>query len=628
MLLEYVTVCRTLPTHGIHIVNTLRKEAATLPAPQSQPSRLTIADAERILATWTDLSPGRAQKMRTALSTAAKALAPGEHRTSAAATVLMDCATLSGLLKAPPATFGMSSGRMQSLCSELRYVLRRLGLHEPNSRGVKLVSAVLQTCVKALPEYRRLAMLDFLRFLDARRIASRAVTIDTLSAYEERCARRTLCSDPAARARHVASTWNWACQRLPSWPGKPLIRPKRTDRYSFPLATYPVAFQQDVDHYTDRLRGQDIEHIFSADVFDEDGRSSRRAQRPLRPASINARRWIIRCAAAALVIKGLKQRQLVGLRDLVHPLSRPEAIIRFFLERRGGRSSPMADRVAQTLYLLARDYCNLPEKHVARIAEWAGRVELPEPTGLTDKNTRRLRALMQTRVRAMLLCFPMELMRRAASPDLKPEAAARLAMYATAMEILLICPMRRGNLAGLRIDRHLHQPDPRKQKFSHIFINPGEVKNETPIHWPLPPESQKLIETYLTRHRHHLADPGNPYLFGAGSKQRSAQYLGEWLSHAVTRETGVEFNVHLARHFAAWNFLRLNPGQYEVVRQVLGHRSLKVTIAHYVGLEADSAARHFDTTVLQDRQAVRKIAAHAFRKGVGGLRTGGRGSAK
>jgi integrase len=153
------------------------------------------------------------------------------------------------------------------------------------------------------------------------------------------------------------------------------------------------------------------------------------------------------------------------------------------------------------------------------------------------------------------------------------------------------------------------------------MLNAGEVKNANAIQWPMPAESARLIETFLTRYRPHLVDPNNPYLFGAGDKQRSAQHLGEWLAGAVTREIGVEFNVHLARHFAAWNFLRENPGQYEVIRQVLGHRNIAITMAHYVGLEADSAAQHFDATVLRDRQAVRKIAAHGFRQGTGSQRT-------
>jgi integrase len=324
---------------------------------------------------------------------------------------------------------------------------------------------------------------------------------------------------------------------------------------------------------------------------------------------------MVRCAAGALVITGVKQQQITSLRDLVYPLDRPEAIIRFFLQRLGnGKTSPMTQRVALTLVLVARDYCCLPEKDVERISGWATLVRLPAQQGLTAKNLRRLRALIQPRARAMLLNFPQELMRRAAAPGLKPCDAARLAMYAVAMEILLICPMRRKNLAELRLDRHLYRPDPRRKRLTHLLIDAGEVKNSNAIQWPVPPESARLIEAFLTHHRPHLVEPGNPYLFGTGDKQRCAQHLGEWLSAAVTEAIGVEFNVHLARHSAAWNFLRENPGQYEVVRQVLGHRSIQVTMAHYVGLEADSAAAHFDATVLRDRHAGRKIAAYAFRQ--------------
>ncbi len=77
---------------------------------------------------------------------------------------------------------------------------------------------------------------------------------------------------------------------------------------------------------------------------------------------------------------------------------------------------------------------------------------------------------------------------------------------------------------------------------------------------------------------------------------------------------GVEFNVHLARHFAAWNFLRMYPGQYEVIRQVLGHSSIDVTMKYYLGLEADSAAKHFDRAILGDRQALKSTARQAYRK--------------
>ena len=580
--------------------------------------RMTLADAHRILATWTDLSPGRAQKMRTALSRAAKALAPNEHPKSAATVVVMDCLSLNRLLQSPPSTFSLSPGRMTSLCSELRYILRRLGRHEPDRRGTSLVSASLQACLEKLPFSRQLAILDFLRFLDDQGIAPGQVDAGTLSAFQQRCSERILCADPPVRAGYAAATWNWACQEVPDWPGMPIKRTGRADHYTLRFETYPASFQQDLNEYTKWLSGPDIEQIFSKDLFSEDSGRPRRKRR-LRPSTIEGRRFILRCAAAALVSKGVDQQSIGGLRDLVTPLKHPQDIIRFYHERGGNETSAMTDRVAQTLHLLARDYCGLPDNEVQALATWAKRVAMPEPTGLTKKNTRRLRVLMQPRVRAMLLCFPAEFMRRAASPSLKPAVAARLAMYAVAMEILLICPMRRGNLAGLRLDQHLHQPDPRRRRPTHIIIEADEVKNENAIYWPIPPETAALIETYLMRHRPHLVEPGNPYLFGIGDKQRAALFLGSALAKIITRETGAEFNVHLARHFAAWNFLKQNPGQYEVVRQVLGHRNIKVTMAYYIGLEAAAAAEHFDQTILRDRQSVRTVAARAFRGGSGGL---------
>lgn len=39
-----------------------------------------------------------------------------------------------------------------------------------------------------------------------------------------------------------------------------------------------------------------------------------------------------------------------------------------------------------------------------------------------------------------------------------------------------------------------------------------------------------------------------------------------------------------------------------------------MTIRYYVGLEADSAARHFDATVLGDGHALRMLARQAYRE--------------
>ena len=48
---------------------------------------------------------------------------------------------------------------------------------------------------------------------------------------------------------------------------------------------------------------------------------------------------------------------------------------------------------------------------------------------------------------------------------------------------------------------------------------------------------------------------------------------------------------------AAW-LLMAEPGNYELVRRVLGHKNLETTIRFYVGLESLPALKHYHQTVL------------------------------
>jgi hypothetical protein len=73
------------------------------------------------------------------------------------------------------------------------------------------------------------------------------------------------------------------------------------------------------------------------------------------------------------------------------------------------------------------------------------------------------------------------------------------------------------------------------------------------------------------------------------------------LSSRIEAELGVPVNLHLLRHFAAWLFLKRNPGAYETVRRLLGHRNINTTIKWYAGLEGNAAARQFDAAFLAER---------------------------
>jgi integrase len=144
---------------------------------------------------------------------------------------------------------------------------------------------------------------------------------------------------------------------------------------------------------------------------------------------------------------------------------------------------------------------------------------------------------------------------------------------------------------------------PGRGKNLHIVLEPEEVKNREPLDFPLPPDSVALIERYLSEFRPRLAPPGCTALFpGRGGGSKSLNALRDQICATVHRYTGMRVHVHWFRHAEAKLFLDDNPGSYEVVRRVLGHRSKSTTTTYYTGLETASAVRHFDATILKRRK--------------------------
>ncbi len=56
---------------------------------------------------------------------------------------------------------------------------------------------------------------------------------------------------------------------------------------------------------------------------------------------------------------------------------------------------------------------------------------------------------------------------------------------------------------------------------------------------------------------------------------------------------------HQFRHLAGFLYLRRNPGGHEVVRRLLGHRSISTTVQFYAGMETSAAIAEYERVVLQ-----------------------------
>jgi integrase len=563
-----------------------------------------------------------------------------------AALVPMTCATLGArLYSRPPLAFGFRSRRhFDNTVSLVRTILRDLGQHAPELPPARDLAPAWKALHARLTRDQQKSLIAFMGWCSVHAIAPDSVSPETLGAFEVWSVECIIHRDPHGRARRAASTWNWACRNVPGWPCSRLTRPDMRDRYALPWDAYPESLREDAERFIASLAGAGAEDdlaeaAFTDDEDDQDGTTRRRLRGgPRRPRTLQIRRNCLKISFAALVAGGVAPHSLTSLRDLVQPLERARTVLAFHRrrtwERRqlahgdGGGSSRSGDaaqmplqkvtsgnllNIAETLRQVAHLHCALPEAEVARIAAWVRHVAPRKQLSMSEKNMQRLGALVQPRAYALLLNLPARLMREAAQPNPRPRAAALLAMHAVALEILTICPMRRSNLAALRLDRHLRRARAGAPLHEIFLAGEEEVKNGETIQWPLPPDSAQLIETYLRDHRPHLAAPGNPYLFPSGDGQgvRLAHTLSDALKVVVEREIGVEFNLHLMRHFAVYQFLRAYPGQYEVVRRLLGHRTVATTRAFYAGLEARFAAHRFDDLVRQARHDTRLLAGGA-----------------
>ncbi len=134
------------------------------------------------------------------------------------------------------------------------------------------------------------------------------------------------------------------------------------------------------------------------------------------------------------------------------------------------------------------------------------------------------------------------------------------------------------------------------------MIPAREVKNQEDIEFELPEETVRFLRTYLEDYRPILVDGSNSFLFPSqGGRHKVVSAFSNQIKKHVRDATGLVVNAHLFRHITAKLYLDANPGGYEVVRRVLGHRSMDTTTNFYTGLETAAAARHFDDQILKLR---------------------------
>lgn len=573
-------------------------------SPTDLKPHLSAAEAKLLICNWTDKTAAQRSKMISACNIVAKICGlPIES-------VMMDCAWLNERFYLRPAvTFGMTRRRFADVASSLRDALEGLGLHAKRHSGENGLSpAWLQLWHLAKPKLR-IGVSGFMHFASAHGIEPEAVTPASMMAFEVWVTCQTLHRDIHAYLRVTGYAWKAVRIAVREWPAVELKAPTRRSTYGVAVSELPQSFQDDLARFTDRLAVGYSGKLFAEVDPDEVAVNGRRRRRkPARLATVASRREQIHFAASALIQSGFLKERLLSLRDLVEPLENAEKIVTFFWVKNGEKPGGHVSNITEALRQIALFHCTPASLSGPSLSAWMQAVSPPQNQGMTEKNRKRLRAMVTQPAYGDILHLPGTLMAEAYEES-RPYRAAILAMRAMMIEILLVCPMRRETLRQIRIDTHLQRFGEKAQLVTHLWIGGELSKTNTPLEWPLPPESAVMLEEWIRRYRPIICQPGNPYLFGGeGDLPMSKGGMYSTIIASFKQRLGITVNPHLLRHFAAWMYLSLNPGCYDLVSMVLGHSSVETTKTFYTGLEIDAVARHFDDTVMRERAATKPAA--------------------
>jgi integrase len=549
------------------------------------PAAITLAD---VLARLPTLEPDerRQRELASGMRTVARVLSTPVEALPA------DPSYLGRLVRsALPARHGVSATRWSNALSLLRRAMTLAGCQVMAGKRNHPLSPAWQALTAPLPRYEQAQLSRLTGYLSARGIGPDAVTATVFDGYREALEQDSLLTNPRDRYQRAAVAWTRARTAVPDWPQ--IEAPALPGRVAYvrPLSDFPASFQEDSQRWLERLA--------------DPGLSEDSPLKPVRPATLEKRAFAIRQMASALVLQGISTTALRSLADLLRD-GHDERIVTFFYKRGGGRCH-QAHGIIARLTALARYHPAFAKdgQDTGRTRETLrmrlrrmGRKVAPETRGMTAKNRQALKPFEDEHRRRQLVNLParifVELPRRG-----RPSygLAVRL-QTALAVAILLSVPMRARNLARLAFGGNL----PLRDGTWWVEIPGDEVKNGQAIEMPLAARTGRLLEIYREQVLPVLAPATSRWVFpGQDGGHKAEVTQAPQIKLLMTRELGCPLSPHQFRHLVGYLYLLHHPSGHEVVRIMLGHRSIDTTIRFYAGMEGLAAARQYDAMLQELR---------------------------
>lgn len=408
------------------------------------------------------------------------------------------------LAQVHPAQAGIKPHRWETIRSDVTFALKRIGLAPDQPKPRVPLSAEwieLQQRLKLLG-HAHWGLSRLARYCDGKGIAPASVDDAVMAAYTAYLRSQTLKTKPERVVREACVIWN----RLASNAGhlalqQVTIHDNRRS-YSPDWEAIPASLRQKIESWLASLSKE-------ADLLSDTG-----PLRPLRPASITSYRYALRQAIAGLMHNGRPLEEITSLAALVEPKA-VEAALEFHRSRMGVKQSQMLAQIAHVLVLAAEHAVQVDAATLAKLKRMRSRVAAPR-SGLKPRPREALRQFLDREAIETLLVLPQRLQRRLQRKKELTAADARRMQVAVALELLLMRPIRRGNLVALQLGQQVLRVGGR----TVILLEEDEVKNRVAHDYPIPPESAKLLDFYTEQLLPLLRPNPNRFLFPGANPDR------------------------------------------------------------------------------------------------------------
>jgi len=434
-----------------------------------------------------------------------------------------------------------------------------------------------------------LGISRFARWASLRGIRPGEVDDSTIDRYVAELDSATLVRRLRYLPGNVAKWWN-ALVAVRKAAGLRRVTVPRTRRVlsRIPWHRLPASLREDAEGY--------LTWAAVPDPLEEGARARALATRTLR-----LQREHIHSAVSAAAAAGTPLDQLTSLACLVEP-ENFRVLMRHRWRKDGGRLTAYTHGLAITLIAIASEWVKAPADTVATLKALRSKLGTL-PGGLTAKNTAVLRTFDDPRVMDALIQLPDRLWHAARRDLATSNWSFVLLQTALAIDLLIHIPLRMQNLASLKFDTHLHWPQGR-HKPALVTFRRDETKNDVVLEFEIP----TVLADRLQAYRSEIAPavigkrPDAVFVTRTG-KPRTQAAIQVAITKTVLRYLGVKVTPHQFRHLAAKIILDANPGAYELVRQLLGHTSLKTTTSFYAGIDTRRAGRAHADLVMKLRES-------------------------